>query len=81
MKKLFPGIKLPFLDSNSWFSGTNEEFIKNQKVMLEFFLNDLIRNPEIKNSKILEEFLTLPDHKKIKRKLEEWDKLEAPNCI
>jgi len=25
--------------------------------------------------------LTLPDHKKIKRKLEEWDNLEAPNCI
>jgi len=43
--------------------------------MLEFFLNDLIRNPEIRNSKILEDFLTLTDHKKIKRKFEEWDKL------
>lgn len=43
--------------------------------MLQYFLNDLIRNPEIKNSRILEDFLTIPDHKKIKRRFEEWEKL------
>jgi hypothetical protein len=68
LNKLFPGIKLAYLESNSWFSATNLEFIKNQKTMLEFFINDLIRNSEIKNSKILEDFLTLTDHKQIKRK-------------
>ena len=66
--RLFPATKLPYLESNSWFSATSEDFIHFQKVMLEFFLNDLIRNPEIRNSKILEDFITLIDHKKIKRK-------------
>ena len=72
---MFPGIKLAYLESNRWFSATDEAFINDQKVMLEFFLNDLLKNPEIRNSKILEDFLTLLDHKTIKRKFEEWDKL------
>lgn len=70
LSKLFPGTKLSFLEKNSWFSKTNADFIKAQKVMLQFFLNDIIKNPEIRNSRILEDFLTLPDHKKIKRRFE-----------
>lgn len=66
--KLFPGTKLAYLETNSWFSKTNADFIANQKVMLEFFLNDLIMNSEIRNSRIFEDFLTLSDHKKIKRR-------------
>lgn len=34
LQKLFPGIKLAYLESNSWFSKTNADFISNQKVML-----------------------------------------------
>lgn len=52
LEKLFPASKLAYLEANSWFSKTNADFIANQKVMLEFFLNDLILNPEIRNSRI-----------------------------
>ena len=48
----YPGIKLAYLEKNSWFSSTNLENIKRQKIMLEFFLNDLINNKEIRNSRI-----------------------------
>lgn len=44
--------------------------------MLEFFINDLIKNPEIRNSRIFEDFLTLKDHKAIKRKFEEYAKMD-----
>ena len=81
MSQLFPAIKLPYLEKNSWFSSTNIEFIKKQKIMLEFFLNDILKNKEIRNSRIIEDFLTLSEHKKIKRKFEEWEKLEKPKSI
>ncbi len=68
LQKFFPGHHLPYLDDNSWFGGTNEEFINNQKRMLEFFLRDLIRNKELRNSRVLEEFLMIKDHKPMKRK-------------
>ena len=32
--KFFPGHHLPYLDENSWFSGTSDDFINNQKKML-----------------------------------------------
>lgn len=31
---------------------------------------DILRNPELRNSRVTEEFLSLPDHKKMKRKFE-----------
>ena len=43
--------------------------------MLEFFLNDIALNPDLKNSRIFEDFLTLREHKKIKRKFEEYEKM------
>jgi len=73
--KVYPGIKLPYLEKNSWLSETNADFIKKQKVMLEFFLNDIALNPDLKNSRIFEDFLTLREHKKIKRKFEEYEKM------
>ena len=44
LAKFFPGIHLPYLHDNSWFSSTNTDFIDNQIKMLEFFLRDLLRN-------------------------------------
>lgn len=38
--------------------------------MLELFLADVLKNPELKNSRVTEEFLTLQDQKKMKRKFE-----------
>lgn len=42
--KIFPGVHLPYLEETSWLSGTNLDFINNQKKMLELFTRDLLRN-------------------------------------
>lgn len=68
LTKFFPGYQIPYLAPNSWFSATSIDFIKDQKKMLEFFLRDLIRSKQIRNSRVFEDFLTLEDHKAIKRK-------------
>jgi midasin (ATPase involved in ribosome maturation) len=70
LAEIYPGIRLAYLEKNSWFSSTNIEFIKKQKTMLAFFINDLIKNNEIRNSRVFEEFVTLQEHKQIKRKFE-----------
>lgn len=36
---------------------------------------DIIGNHELRNSRITEEFLTISEHKKMKRKFEEYDKM------
>lgn len=38
--------------------------------MLEYFMIDVLLNVELRNSRITEEFLSLQDHKKMKRKFE-----------
>ncbi len=58
LQKFYPGMQLPWLEKNSWFE-TSAENIKKQKVMMEFFIHDLIKNPEVRNSRIFEDFLTL----------------------
>jgi hypothetical protein len=72
---------LAYLEGNSWFGATGPEQTKRQKVMLEYFLNDLLRNKEVCNSRFIEDFLTLNDHKRIKRKFEEFEQLERPKSI
>ncbi len=42
--KFHPGVKLPFLETNSWLSETNIDFIKKQKINLEYFLNELLKH-------------------------------------
>lgn len=81
LSAMYPGLKLSYLESNSWFNTTSIEFIKRQKQMLEYFINDLIRNKEIRNSRFFEEFLTLTEHKQMKRKFEEYDKLDRPKAV
>jgi hypothetical protein len=39
-----------------------------QKKYLSYFLEDVLQNNELKNSRLLEDFLTLKDHKQMKRK-------------
>ena len=36
------------------------------------------KDKEIKNSRIFEDFMTLKEHKAIKRKFEKYDELEKP---
>ena len=81
LEKIYPGMHLPYLEKNSWLSETNADFIRKQKVMLEFFVADLLHNPEIRNSRIIEDFLTFKEHKRIKRKFEEYDRIEKPKGI
>lgn len=80
LQKFYPGFQLPWLEKNSWFQ-TNTENIKKQKAMLEFFVNDLIKNPEIRNSRIFEDFLTLKQHKEIKRQFEKYQKMDDIKAV
>jgi hypothetical protein len=57
------------------------EYIERQKKYLTYFLEDVLQNNELKNSRILEDFLTLKDHKQIKRKFEEYDKIKKITSI
>ena len=54
-------------------SETSPQYIDRQKKYLEYLLEDIFSHPELRNSRILEEFLTLKDHKSMKRKFEEYD--------
>jgi hypothetical protein len=66
--KFYPGHRVSFLEKNPWINDKDTEFIAKQKVMIELFMNDLLMNPEFRNCRIVEEFLTL-DYKKLKAKL------------
>lgn len=81
LEKFYPGIQLPFLEKEGWRSDTSEEYAKKQIKMIEFFMDDIFRNPELRNSRIVEEFLTFEDHKKMKRKFEEYDKMTKLKSI
>lgn len=69
LQKFYPGIQLPYLEKEGWRE-TSQEYAKKQIQWLEFFMADILRNPELRNSRVTEEFLSLPDHKKMKRKFE-----------
>lgn len=43
--------------------------------MLEFFLRDVLRNKELRNSRVIEDFISLKDHKAMKRKFEKYNKI------
>lgn len=55
-------------------SSTSKEYAQRQGEMLELFLSDILSHKELKNSRILEDFLTINEHKMIKRKFEEYEK-------
>ena len=38
--------------------------------MLEMFMADILSNKELRNSRVLEDFLGITDHKGVKRKFE-----------
>jgi hypothetical protein len=49
--------------------------------MLQAFLNDLLMNRDIRNSKIMEDFLTITEHTKVKSILLEYEALPKPRSI
>ena len=44
-------------------------------------MRDLLRNSEIRNSRIMEDFLIVKDHKSIKRKFEKYEDMPEPKGI
>lgn len=82
LESVYPGMRLPFLEKLGWLeSETDLEYIERQKKYLCYFLEDVLHNEELKNSRILEDFLTLKDHKQMKRKFEEYDKIRKITSI
>ena len=49
--------------------------------MLELFMADILNHEELRNSRVVEDFLTITDHKKMKRKIEEFEKMAKPKGI
>lgn len=81
LSKFYPGIQLPYLEKEGWLSDTSDEYAKKQGGVLELFMADILAHPELRNSRILEDFLGLNDHKKMKRKFEEYDRLGKVKSI
>ena len=59
LASVYPGVQLPFLEKAGWLSETQPEVIRKQKATLEFFLNDIISNKNLRNSRIFEDFITI----------------------
>lgn len=45
------------------------------------FLRDILSHPELRNSRIIEDFLNIADHKGMKRKFEEYSRMDALKSI
>ena len=59
MEKLYPGVKVPSLDSGSWFSESDIVLINKNKLYLELFLNDIVEHPMLSKTKIVKEFFSV----------------------
>lgn len=81
LEKFYPGFRLPYLSKSAWFQETDPNNIAQQKFMITHFMNDLLMNREIRNCRIVEEFLTLKDYKGLKVKFEEYEKIGALHSI
>jgi hypothetical protein len=82
LESVYPGLRMPYLERIGWLdSELAPEIIARNKKYLEFFLADLVAHPELRNSRILEDFLTLRDHKQVKRKFEEYAKLKKISAL
>ena len=63
LEKLYSGVKVPIIESGSWFSESDIALINTNKVTLEQFLNDINAHPTLSRSEVFREFVTVPDHK------------------
>ena len=81
LEKFYPGFKLPFLAKAAWFQETDPSNITNQKMLISHFMNDVLMNRELRNCRIVEEFLTLQDYKGLKVKFEEYEKMAILHSV
>lgn len=72
LDKLFPGCKVPVIDSASWFSESDIALINTNKVTLEQFLNDILSHPTLSKAEVFRDFLSVSDQKKMERTLENY---------
>jgi hypothetical protein len=75
LEKLHPVLKIPYLESSSWLSESDIVLINKNKSHLEFFLRGIIEHPDLSKSPIFRAFLTIEDHKTIKKRNEEFEKV------
>jgi len=72
LTKLFPCVKIPYLDSSSWFSESDIALINKNKINLELFINELIRHPTLAKAEIVCDFLTIPGVQEIETALNNY---------
>lgn len=68
---IYPFVKLPFLESSSWLSENDLSLINKNKYNLQTFMRGLQDHPLLSSSDILRNFLTIAEHKQIKKYFEE----------
>lgn len=75
LEKLHPVLKIPYLESSSWLSESDIVLINKNKSHLEFFLRGIIEHPDLSRSPLFRAFLTIEDHKSMKKRNEEFEKV------
>lgn len=68
---IYPFVKLPYLQSSSWLSENDLALINKNKFNLETFMRGLLDHPLLSSSLILNNFITIAEHKQIKKYFEE----------
>ncbi|KAL4474874.1 hypothetical protein ABPG74_001570 [Tetrahymena malaccensis] len=79
LTKMYPGVVIPKLIQAKKIKTEKQE--KNRKTYLEHFLNLLVQNKDLKNSKFILDFLFITDEKIFKEKIKESDKFPKPKNI
>ncbi|KAL4512327.1 hypothetical protein ABPG72_005329 [Tetrahymena utriculariae] len=79
LTKMYPGVVIPRLIQAKKIKTEKQE--KNRKTYLEHFLNLLVQNKDLKNSKFILDFLSITDEKIFKEKMKESDKFPKPKNI
>lgn len=69
LERLFPCLKLPYLESSSWLAENDILLINKNKTLLEMFLRGLLEHPTFAKAPLLKLFLTVPEHKSMLKEL------------
>ncbi len=77
--KLYPGYAVPTLIEKEMQKSAKSTMAK-RKVLLEYFLKEIVKTPEFLNSKFLLDFLRL-DEKAFKKVVKESDRLGRPTSF
>lgn len=76
LAKVYPGLVVPLLSEKSIQKNSNQ-VVEKRKVYLEYFLMEILKTPEFKNSKFFVDFLRL-DEKKFRQVKKDSEKIGKP---